>query len=80
MGWTAGVRFLARTRDYSLSHRFRISSGAHPVSYLIGTGVLFSGAKRPGREGDHSPSSSAEVKNGGAILPLPICLHGVVLN
>jgi hypothetical protein len=24
-----------------------------------------------GREGDHSPPSSAEVKNGGAIPPLP---------
>jgi hypothetical protein len=31
--------------------------------------------------GDHSPPTSTEVKNGGAILPLtPICLHGVVFN
>jgi hypothetical protein len=29
------------------------------------------GLKRPGREADHSPPSSAEVKNGGVILPLP---------
>jgi len=29
------------------------------------------GVKRPGREADHSPSSSAEVKMSGAILPLP---------
>jgi hypothetical protein len=27
--------------------------------------------KRPGREADHSPPSSAEVMNDGAILPLP---------
>jgi hypothetical protein len=27
--------------------------------------------KRPEREADHSPPSSAEVKNGGAIPPLP---------
>jgi hypothetical protein len=27
--------------------------------------------KRPGRERDQSPPSSADVKNGGAILPLP---------
>jgi hypothetical protein len=27
--------------------------------------------KRQGREGDHSPLSSAEVKNSGAIPPLP---------
>jgi hypothetical protein len=28
------------------------------------------GIKRPGSEADHSPSSSAEVKNGAAINPL----------
>jgi hypothetical protein len=28
------------------------------------------GVKRTEREADHSPPSSAEVKNGGAILPL----------
>jgi hypothetical protein len=30
-----------------------------------------SGIKRPGSEGDNSPPSNAEVKNGGTILPLP---------
>jgi hypothetical protein len=34
----------------------------------------------PGREADHSLSSSAEVKNDGAIPPLPIRLHGAVMN
>jgi hypothetical protein len=34
-------------------------------------GAISPGAKRPGREADHSPPSSAEVKNGGAIPPLP---------
>jgi hypothetical protein len=29
------------------------------------------GIKRLGCEADHSPPSSAEVKNGGAILPFP---------
>jgi hypothetical protein len=29
------------------------------------------GVKRPGREADHSPPSSAEVKKGGGISPLP---------
>jgi hypothetical protein len=33
--------------------------------------VLSAGVKRPGREGDHSPPASAEVKNGGAIPALP---------
>jgi hypothetical protein len=34
--------------------------------------------KRPVREADHSPPSSAEAKNDGAITPLPTRLHGVV--
>jgi hypothetical protein len=42
--------------------------------------ALSSSVKRLGREADHSRPSSAEVKNGGAIPPLPIRLHGVVLN
>jgi hypothetical protein len=36
----------------------------------MGTGALLPGIKRPGLEADHSPPSTAEVKNGGAIPPL----------
>jgi hypothetical protein len=32
---------------------------------------LFPGIKRPGREVDHSSQSSAKVKKGGALPPLP---------
>jgi hypothetical protein len=39
----------------------------------------YQGVEQPGHEADHSPPSSAEVKNGGAIPPLPIHLHKVVL-
>ena len=35
-------------------------SGAHPASCTIGIGS-FMGVKRPGRDADHTPSSSAEV-------------------
>jgi hypothetical protein len=39
-------------------------SGAHPASYPIGTGGSFPrGKARPGRDADHSPPSSAEIKN-----------------
>jgi hypothetical protein len=38
--------------------------------------VLSLGLKRPGREADHSPPSSAKVK----ISTPPVCLHGVVLS
>jgi hypothetical protein len=37
-------------------------SGAHPDSYPMGTRDPFPGGRRPGREADNSPPSSAEVK------------------
>jgi hypothetical protein len=41
-----------------------------PLTQCI-SGVLSPGIKRPEREADHSPPSSAAVKNCGAIPPLP---------
>jgi hypothetical protein len=39
-------------------------SGAHSAPCTMGTGGPFPGGKaRPGRDADHSPPSSAEVKN-----------------
>jgi hypothetical protein len=49
-----------------------------PIQWV--PGALFPGVKRQGREADHSPPSSYEVKNGGAIAPLPLRLRGVMLN
>jgi hypothetical protein len=40
----------------------------------------FSGIKGSGREADHLPPFSAEIKNSGAISPLPIRLHSVGLD
>jgi hypothetical protein len=41
----------------------------------------FPGVKRPAREADRSPQSSAMVKNVWSYTStLPICFHGVVLN
>jgi hypothetical protein len=40
-----------------------------PIQWV--PGAVFLGVKRPDREADHSPPSSAEVKNGGAIPPFP---------
>jgi hypothetical protein len=70
-GWS-GVRFPIRVRNFYPRHScVQTGSGAHPHSYTMGTrGSL--GAKRPGREADHLPPSSAEVKNVcAAIPPLP---------
>jgi hypothetical protein len=44
-----------------LLHVVQIGSGVHPTSYTMGTGSSFPGVKRPGREADHSPPTSAEV-------------------
>jgi hypothetical protein len=45
----------------------------------MGTGGSFPGGKaRPGRDADHSPPSSAEVKNEQELYLLsPMCLHGM---
>jgi hypothetical protein len=40
-----------------------------PIQWVLET--LFPGVKRQGFEADHSLSSSAEIKNGGAISPFP---------
>jgi hypothetical protein len=56
------VRFLAGAGNFSLHHRVQDGSGAHPASYPMGIRALSVGVKRPGSEADHSPPSSAEVK------------------
>jgi hypothetical protein len=50
--------------DFSSNPCVQTGSGAHPASYPMGTGGSFPGGKaRPGRDADHSPPSSPEVKN-----------------
>jgi hypothetical protein len=53
--------------SFSLLHRLQTGSGTHPASYPVGTGALSPAVKRSGRETDHSPPCSAEVKMRGAI-------------
>jgi hypothetical protein len=75
------VLFPAGAGNFSLHHRVQNGSGAHPASYPMGTGGSFPGVKRPGRRADHSPPSSAEVKNAWSYTSThPIRLHGVVLS
>jgi hypothetical protein len=56
------VRFTAEAGSFSLHRRVQNGSGTHPASYPMSTRSSFLGVKRPGRESDHSPPSSAEVK------------------
>jgi hypothetical protein len=59
-----GVRSPAGANDISSSLCVQTCSGAHPASCTMGTGGPFPGGKaRPGRDADHSPPSSAEVRN-----------------
>jgi hypothetical protein len=60
--WGSKVRFPAGAGNFSLHHRLRNGSGTHPASYPMGTRGFFPRAKRPGCDADHSPPSSAEVK------------------
>jgi hypothetical protein len=46
--------------DFSSSPCVQTGCGAHPASYSMGTER---GKAQPGRDDDHSPTSSAEVKN-----------------
>jgi hypothetical protein len=60
---TAGFRSPTEAEDFSSNLCVQTGSGAHPASCTVGTGGSLSGGKaRPGRDADHSPPSSAEVK------------------
>jgi hypothetical protein len=57
------VRSPTEAEDFSSSPCIQTGSRAHPASCTMGTGGPFPGSKaRPGRDADHSPPSSAEVK------------------
>jgi hypothetical protein len=64
LDWTTGVRSPAGAKDFSSSLCDQIGSEAHPSSHSVGTRGPFPGGNaRPGLDADHSPPSSAEVKN-----------------
>jgi hypothetical protein len=54
---------------FSKSFRLALRSTQPPIQ--CAPGALSPGVKRPGREVDHSPPTSAEVKKSGSIHPLP---------
>jgi hypothetical protein len=75
MGWTigwSGVRFPVWAGNFSLRHSVQNSSGAHPLSYPVGTGSSFPGGKAAGAW--NWPRSSIQwgvQRMRGAIPPLP---------
>jgi hypothetical protein len=65
------VRFPAGAGNFSLPHRAQNGSGGLPAPIQWVPGALSLGVKRPGREADRSPPSSAEVKECVELYPLP---------
>jgi hypothetical protein len=55
-----------------------LGSTQPPIQWIPAAFSL--GVKRPGRDADHSPPSSAEVKNDLLYFPYQIRLHDVVLS
>jgi hypothetical protein len=76
MGWTAGVRFAARARDFSLLHSVQTGSGAHSDSDSMGNGDSIPGAKAAGADRHIVP----RLKMVELYLQSSICLHSIVLN
>jgi hypothetical protein len=58
-------------QNFSLLQSIQIGYEAHPLRIQWGHGAVSLRVNWPGQEADHSSSSSAEVKNGVAIPPLP---------
>jgi hypothetical protein len=63
-----------RGKIYFLLHIVQSGYGYHPASNGKGTLCSFFGLKRLGNDDEHSPLSSAEVKNGGATPTFPLCV------
>jgi hypothetical protein len=59
---------------FSTASRPALGPTRPPIQWALG--VISQGLKRLGLEANHSPPSTAEVKNGAAVPHLP---HGVVL-
>jgi len=63
MGWMIWNLYSGKVGDVSFLQNVQTGSGAHSADYSMAIGGCFLGVKPPGREVDHSPISSAEVKN-----------------
>jgi hypothetical protein len=68
----------SRGKGLFFLHNIHTSSGAHPTSAPMGTGVVSPGVDQQGYEADRSPPSSTKVKE--IYLHFAIDLHGVVFT
>jgi len=83
MDWTTGVQFLAGAMMefilFTTTSRPALEPTQPPIQRVQGAPPT-PGVKQPGREADHSPPSSAEVKNVWSYTSTPPIHQGVVLN
>jgi hypothetical protein len=83
-GWTLGVLGFPSRRGlgiflFTTASRTALGPTQPPIQWVLK--ALSLGVKRPGREADHTPPSSGEIKNAWSYTStLPIRLHGVVLS
>jgi hypothetical protein len=72
-GLDDGGSILGRDREqfFLFSSPSTPALGPNPTSHKLGAGGSSAGIKRPGREADHSPSSSAEMKNTWSYTSIP---------
>jgi hypothetical protein len=79
--WAGGTGFdSSQKQDFPLLHSIQTGSGVHPASYLMGTGALSLGVKRPGREVDHSPHLLPSSRMVELYLHCSLCHHDIVLD
>jgi hypothetical protein len=58
-------------QELFFSHNIQTALGAYPSSYTIETRDCFTRIEWQGCKADYTPTSSAELKNSGAIPPFP---------
>jgi hypothetical protein len=84
MGWTIGVlgfnwQWGVGIFLFTTASRMVLGPTQPPIQWV--PGALSLGVKWPGRKADHSPPSSAKVKECMELYSTPpICLHGVVIS
>ena len=77
MVWASRGRILVETKDLSLLQIVQTGSGVNPASYSMGVGVISPAMNHLGREVDHWPPHSAEVKNeSSSTYTPPFKTHG----
>jgi hypothetical protein len=72
------VRFLEKERDFSIFHWLQTVLETHQFSSSMGMVGLNPGMKRPTSEANHSPQSSAKIKNTWSYTSIhPVCFYGM---